>query len=474
MVNDQVLAHVQQQQQNGVPPEHIRRTLLAQGYSEANIEEVLGLVFLSASPVIPQRRSAKKFIIIGVVIVCVALLAGGGAYAYFAMMYAPQKVVGEMFKKLPSIYAYQFAGELTTDVDLGKITEKASETNANINAMTLAQVQSTAVAFSGFANNQDAENPQSQITFGLSSDLPELAGEKSLSVKSIDKVYYLNVVGLPPVVETFIGSNLNNQWIKVDIEALIQQFGLGELKDKIDQLQSKNEPTDEEVKKVQDIFKNSLPHIVSITGTLPAEKIEGINSYHYGFAFDVEAGKKMIDDLVAAVEQGVITDKQIQQYKESIERLSAITGEVWIGKKDFLTHKITLHIGIDDDAAESEGVTGLLSITFSQYNVAQDVEVPEGARSIEEFFGGLAAALFAPRPTQTSKEVKQKMLERQQDDDNDGLSNYREETYKTDPNNPDTDGDGFTDGDEVKNHYNPVGPGKLPTLHQTPLQLQEN
>ena len=48
------------------------------------------------------------------------------------------------------------------------------------------------------------------------------------------------------------------------------------------------------------------------------------------------------------------------------------------------------------------------------------------------------------------------------DTDSDGLDDYYEvRIYKTDPLNPDTDGDGYSDGDEVKNGYNPLGEGKL-------------
>lgn len=48
------------------------------------------------------------------------------------------------------------------------------------------------------------------------------------------------------------------------------------------------------------------------------------------------------------------------------------------------------------------------------------------------------------------------------DTDNDGLTDYEEiMIWKTNPLNPDTDGDGFPDGSEVKNNYNPNGPGKL-------------
>lgn len=47
------------------------------------------------------------------------------------------------------------------------------------------------------------------------------------------------------------------------------------------------------------------------------------------------------------------------------------------------------------------------------------------------------------------------------DSDSDGLNNLEEYKYNTLPNNPDTDGDGHNDGDEVKNGFNPRGTGKL-------------
>jgi hypothetical protein len=54
------------------------------------------------------------------------------------------------------------------------------------------------------------------------------------------------------------------------------------------------------------------------------------------------------------------------------------------------------------------------------------------------------------------------------DTDHDGLTDFQEvHIYHTDLMNPDTDGDGFSDGDEVKNGYNPLGPGKLPPLPVT-------
>jgi len=47
------------------------------------------------------------------------------------------------------------------------------------------------------------------------------------------------------------------------------------------------------------------------------------------------------------------------------------------------------------------------------------------------------------------------------DDDHDGLTLKEEYIHNTDPNNPDTDGDGYSDGREVANGYNPAGDGIL-------------
>ena len=48
------------------------------------------------------------------------------------------------------------------------------------------------------------------------------------------------------------------------------------------------------------------------------------------------------------------------------------------------------------------------------------------------------------------------------DTDNDGLSDRDEvKNWGTNPLNPDSDGDGFMDGEEVTNGYNPKGPGRV-------------
>ena len=53
------------------------------------------------------------------------------------------------------------------------------------------------------------------------------------------------------------------------------------------------------------------------------------------------------------------------------------------------------------------------------------------------------------------------------DTDFDGLSDWDEvKSFKTDPVNSDSDGDGYLDGIEVQNGYNPLGSGKLQSNKQ--------
>ncbi|MFH0856868.1 MAG: sulfatase-like hydrolase/transferase [bacterium] len=63
-------------------------------------------------------------------------------------------------------------------------------------------------------------------------------------------------------------------------------------------------------------------------------------------------------------------------------------------------------------------------------------------------------------------------FEQETDSDKDGLSDLREKTLGTDRLNPDTDGDGFIDGVEVINGFNPFGKGlgilkRIPRGHDT-------
>ena len=93
-----------------------------------------------------------------------------------------------------------------------------------------------------------------------------------------------------------------------------------------------------------------------------------------------------------------------------------------------------------------------ISLLFSEFNEMILIEKPEGAEDlmeiIEDEIGGIMKSVM---PGEFS------------DSDKDGLSDNLEDYYDTDVNNPDTDGDGYTDGQEIENGYDPLiaGDAKL-------------
>jgi hypothetical protein len=68
-----------------------------------------------------------------------------------------------------------------------------------------------------------------------------------------------------------------------------------------------------------------------------------------------------------------------------------------------------------------------------------------------------------------SKQVK---LEKS-DVDNDGLSDRMELNFHTLLNNPDTDGDGFSDGDEIKNGFDPLSKAKKKLTKKIEINLDK-
>lgn len=92
----------------------------------------------------------------------------------------------------------------------------------------------------------------------------------------------------------------------------------------------------------------------------------------------------------------------------------------------------------------------------SEYRIEYCLSEAFGDSQAGQNFAGPAGISVGSQPKTVNQDISDV------DSDNDGLNNYDETLqYKTDPNKPDTDGDGYLDGAEVKGGYNPNGPGKL-------------
>lgn len=90
--------------------------------------------------------------------------------------------------------------------------------------------------------------------------------------------------------------------------------------------------------------------------------------------------------------------------------------------------------------------------------------------------GGLILLLNSKKEKEVKSSVSESSEENYKDSDNDGLEDWQEELYRTDIFNPDTDGDGYLDGQEVDSGRNPLvmAPGDELTFNPLPLGEKYN
>lgn len=188
-----------------------------------------------------------------------------------------------------------------------------------------------------------------------------------------------------------------------------------------------------------------------------------------------EISKKDFEEMLKEIETG------IEKYKNLIGKAANnINVEVWIGKNDRLMHKVKVDGKFDKKflemieekiIAEKESINpemlkdedrpsksiGEANIGFDMYlnmsDVNKPIEInePEGAWNLLKVFEEISGGSFQYNNPYNSIP--------ESDSDSDGSTDDMEEFYGTDKNNPDTDGDGHKDGEEVNHGYDPLLPG---------------
>ncbi len=410
----------------------------------------------------PSRTSGALKKVLGITAIAAAIFVLGGA-AYYFLAPSPARVMAKMAKKFPEIKSARFGTDYSLlvkeKIDCRYRSSSSSATislAAQTNPSEGSSPSPSSTLKSPDCNNNETSDYQIDAKTNLAVNTqdiktPKLGASLDLTAK-INGESYRAAGELRTLGQTGYGK-IDQIPSLGDVTSELEKIKGIWIKFDLDQSDSKGASlSQDQLDRVRDAIRTS--QAVKVTKSLKSEQLDGQAMYHYQFSINKDA---LVDTLAKLTE--VTGEKpsadDIKKAKEDLKDVKFKDGEIWIGKKDLLPHKISLALEASNDS------TGSLSLTTATTlkDVNKDVSVT------------------APEKWKTVEEVERILSD---DADGDGLSATEERTYGTDPNKADTDGDGFSDGDEVSGGFNPKGPGKLideepvPVIDDTPSDTPED
>lgn len=292
------------------------------------------------------------------------------------------------------------------------------------------------ISLTGGYDGSQVGNPKIQATLSGSVTIDGKTYDGAAEGKIVNQTSYAGITKVPKI-EQFDISPIVGIWIKYDFSSFRDSHG----KSVADYMQPLN---DQERKQVREALKKNNP-FDNIT-TKGTEKINDVASRHYQLTINYDKLKALAPELAGVLSRESLSEDEKKELGDSIEPPEKNTPiDVWVSKKTSAINKIASH---DELKEGSSSATTDSQITISNLNQPVTVEPVGDAKTLEE------------------------LEEMAKDDaDKDGVSTLLEQYYyKTNPKAADSDGDGFTDGQEIKRGFNPKGAGKSAQQDLTPYQ----
>ena len=177
-------------------------------------------------------------------------------------------------------------------------------------------------------------------------------------------------------------------------------------------------------------------------------KTSGQKMYKYNLAINKDNFVPGLEAVATALGEEIkpADKKQLEDYLETFKDSSLV---LVVGAKDNYIYQSTFTASILNEQGNGEFI---LNLGLSKFNQVAVVLEPETSVTIED----VLAEVFKPIVPQELPAFLESIPSEFADTDKDGLNNYDEiYFYGTQPTDPDSDGDGYLDGDEVSNGYSP-------------------
>lgn len=348
--------------------------------------------------------SKNLFFIFGGIIFILAIGAGSLLYTqawdplWNPFRPLPDKVVAEAIEKMQEVKVYHSEWKL---IERLKNKEEFSF-SFDLQADT---------------DNSDSQNPKSASDFNMVFAIEGMQFSAGAKMITWNKELYLKLTTIPalPLLEPYfslLGIDLNQwkeQWIMFDESFLEEVLGIAVSPEE-------KEEQEKEAEKMMEKLSNLLltRKFYSVKTVLPDEEVTGNLSYHYLIVLEKEETRKLASEMFVvfvdyfkALETEPLFGQDLEQSKkefekgfsEVLDKISEISADVWIGKKDKLLYKFELEKEIDLQNIEESAEGKLffqLEASFSKFNQSLNIEKPENFKSLKEMLTTFELPSFVP------------------------------------------------------------------------------
>lgn len=423
-------------------------------------------------PEIVKKRDnhTTMFLILAVVV----LVLIGVIAAYFLSdapkKETPQQIIKSAIQEMQKVKSYNYNG-----VAEFNIKNRESSENFNINMELFGKTDQTDINNIKSSGNIktaldiSTEGGSQKIFFDLDA---VQAGQTKTYLKLND--YDLGIIGMMMGSEI---SSFKGKWYLMDLEELEElesasPDGIGNASAKTYNINS-----------LMEIYGKY--DLLKFQEDLGETKLGNNDVYHYKAKLNGAALVNLYLDILREIGPaekkgfGETNEEMLEQIKEDIKKydyvINDITNninvEIWVGKEDRFIYRTKIDGRFDGEFMEMIGnkmlAKGDLSddefsqmteddfeivfnVAFDMNNFNKPVEINEPEEK-ENFMEALTEI--------SGKFLKTEAVETGLDSDMDELPDYLENIYGSDINNPDTDGDGYKDGEEIESGYDPLTAG---------------
>ena len=448
MVTKELLNYIKQQIEEGVEKDVIKMKLMNNGWQDSDVEEAFKLLGEEAiePPVPPVRPSpsvetsgeadnvetqpenqptagsmsygdgtypsfmtkpakkGKKLIIILSIITLLLISAGAAGYVFYYLP-QPKVVLQKMERKLRSVKTFEYSGTINTEAT----TARPDYSNVDWENWEEGPVEPEYkyettrqnATFSGGIDINNKEKPRLSLLLDASSESSDGNLEYGIEMRIIDKIFYGQITQMPKLGLEEV-SSIEKQWIKIDpkaIEEKTKEYGSDEEMGAIlEEFTNQQQLSAGQLEKVNQLLIKYREKVLKGIVRQANEKIDGTAMYHYHFPVDKNEIKDFLREALK-ISFGDLKDEQIKDiiadYEIFIDDALAFTefrdGELWLGKKDSLPHKITFGFTTRDKKDEKEKSIVDIVFSFKNYNQPVHIGIPQKATPVEQlldqFFG---------------------------------------------------------------------------------------